>query len=396
MLATAGGSPRWLLGLLAPLGLPAAAGPLAGLMFYAGLWVGLLAYAAVLVRARALPHRVAVAAIGGVHLFFLLAPPLLSQDVFSYIGYARLAILHGVDPYVAGPLAAPGDPVLAFAGSKAAPSVYGPPFTLVTYSLALVGVPAALWALKAAAAVASLAGAALVWRTAERLGRDPVPAATLVGLNPALLVHVVGGAHNDVLVLLLTAGALFALVAGRSGLPAGFATAAAAVKASAAVAVPFLVLGSRWRGRALVAAAAVALAGGAAGLVGFGGHALGWLTVLGTNQAHASSMSLPSLTTGLLATVLRTARADLLPVVRIAYAAAFAVAFVWLVRCAWRGADPIAMAGWATLALLACSAWLVPWYVAWLLPLAALGASRRLATAAVLVTAWSLAVAIPF
>jgi hypothetical protein len=35
-------------------------------------------------------------------------------------------------------------------------------------------------------------------------------------------------------------------------------------------------------------------------------------------------------------------------------------------------------AGWAAAALLLSTSWLVPWYVAWLLPLAALASDRRL------------------
>ena len=34
---------------------------------------------------------------------FALAPPLLSQDVFSYIAYARLGALHGLNPYIQPP-----------------------------------------------------------------------------------------------------------------------------------------------------------------------------------------------------------------------------------------------------------------------------------------------------
>jgi len=396
VLATAGGSPAWLLGPFAPLGLAAARGPLAGPLFYAGLWIALLAYVAVLASAGRLPRRAAVAAIAALHLVFLLAPPLLSQDVFSYLAYARLGAVHAIDPYAAGPLAIRDDPVFGFAGSKAAASVYGPPFTLATYPLGLVSVPDGFWVLKATAALGSLAGVALVWLAAERRDSDPVPAAVLVGLNPALLVHVVGGAHNDALVMAPLAGSLLALAGGRSGWAAGLGTAGAAVKASVIAAMPFLVAGARRRGRAVLAAAAVALAAAALGVAGFGGHALGWLAALGENQAHASSLSLPSLTAGLLAAGLPGDRVDLLAPVRLAYAAAFVLVFASLLRRAWRGADPIAMAGWATLALLLCSAWLVPWYVAWLLPPAALAGSRRLAAATVALTAWTLAVAIPF
>ena len=53
------------------------------------------------------------------------------------------------------------------------------------------------------------------------------------------------------------------------------------------------------------------------------------------------------------------------------------VVVVFLLRAAWRRRDvPGGVdrpAGWATLGVLLTSAWLVPWYAIWLLPLAALG-----------------------
>ncbi len=52
----------------------------------------------------------------------------------------------------------------------------------------------------------------------------------------------------------------------------------------------------------------------------------------------------------------------------------------------YRQRDWMAGAGWSTLALLASLAWLVPWYVIWLLPLAALASSVRLRRVAVAVT----------
>ena len=71
--------------------------------------------------------------------------------------------------------------------------------------------------LKAVAALASLAIVALVWWCARRLGRDPRLPALLVGLNPLVLVHVVGGAHNDALTVLLWMGGVAALLAGARG-----------------------------------------------------------------------------------------------------------------------------------------------------------------------------------
>ena len=91
--------------------------------------------------------------------------------------------------------------------------MYGPLFTVVTFPLAKTSVPSAFWTLKAVAALASLGVVALVWRCARRLGRDPRLPALAVGLNPLVLVHVVGGAHNDALTVLLWMGGVAALIA---------------------------------------------------------------------------------------------------------------------------------------------------------------------------------------
>ena len=333
-----GGSPHWLLGPLRFAGLHAAGGRLGGPLFYVGLWLALLLYLVVLARFADVPPRVAVGAIVGLHALFLLAPPLLSQDVFSYIAYARLGVTHGLDPYTHSPLAIPHDAVFPFAGSRNAKSVYGPAFTLLTYPLAPLGVPAAFWILKTAAAAASLGVVALVWKSAERLGRDPLLPALFVGLNPAVLVHVVGGAHNEALVV---------------------------------------------------------LAIGLLALIGFGTHALDALGFLSSNQGRTSRWSLPYKTAQLLGAVLPGSRLDYRSAVRAVYAVAFAAFAAWALWRTWRGADPIRMAAWTTFAILLASAWLVPWYLLWLLPLAALAADRRLLACSVVLTAWTLVIAVP-
>ncbi len=180
------------------------------------MWVALLLYVVVLVRAGDIPKRAAIWTVAGLHVLFFLAPPLLSQDVFSYIAYARLGVEHGLSPYTHAPIDIPHDAVFGFAGSKGAVSVYGPAFTLLTYPLSSLGVAGAFWVLKAVAAAASLGIVALVWRTAERLGRDPVAPALFVGLSPLVLVHVVSAAHNEALVVLLTMAGVYAFVRGQS------------------------------------------------------------------------------------------------------------------------------------------------------------------------------------
>ena len=401
VLATAGGSPDWLLGPLRFAGLPFADGSLSGPLFYAGLWAALLLYGAVLLRAHQLSRRAAVGAIAGLHALFVLAPPLLSQDVFSYIAYARLGVEHDLGPYTHAPLDVPLDPIFPFAGSKDAVSVYGPVFTLLTYPLSPLGVPAAFWILKVVAALASLGVVALVWRACELLGRDPLLPALFVGLNPHVLVHVVAGAHNEALVMLVVMAGVVAFIAGRERAGVAVATAAASLKASAGLVVPFLVLGAGGGRRRTAAVpaflAAMVTAGSIAlvALIGFGADALDALGLLSSNQERTSRFSLPYKTAEALGAILPGDRLDYRGGVRAAYAVAFGCVAVLLMRRTWRGSNPVAMAAWTTFAVLLASAWLVPWYSLWLLPLAALVPDRRLWLATFALGAWMLAIAVP-
>jgi Glycosyltransferase family 87 len=385
VLATVGGSPNWLLGPLRFAGLSGADGPLAGPLFYAGLWLALLLYVAVLVRYREIPARSVLWIIAGLHLLFLLAPPLLSQDVFSYIAYARMGVEHSLNPYTHTPLDIPTDPVFPFAGSKDAVSVYGPVFTLLTYPLAPLGVAASFWVLKVVSAACSFGIVVLVWIAARRLGRDPVLPALIVGLNPLTLVHVVSAAHNEAIVMLIVVAALSV-----------WATAGVGIKASAGIVVPYFVAGSRehWR-RALLIAAGVVAAIALLGLAVFGTHALDALGFLNSNQERTSRWSFPYKTAQLFGAILPGDRLDYRTAVRVIYGVAFGVVALWLLLRTWRGMDPIRAAGWATFALLIASAWLVPWYALWLLPLVALTLDRRLLIATTALCAWMLAIAVP-
>jgi len=69
----------------------------------------------------------------------------------------------------------------------------------------------------------------------------------------------------------------------------------------------------------------------------------------------------------------------------------FAVVLALLLRRTWRGSDWVTNAGWATLALLLTLTFLMPWYVVWLLPLAALADTDRLRWATLAVTAFLVA-----
>ena len=402
VLATSGGSPGWLLGPLRPLGAGFADGGLSGPLFYAGLWIALGLYCGVLAGANRFGTRAVAGAIVFGHVVFALAPPILSQDAFSYIAYARLDVLHGLNPYTHSPSDMPGDAVFPFAGSKDFTSVYGPLFTVATFPLAKTGVPVAFWILKAVAALASLGVVALVWRCAHRLGRDPRLPALAVGLNPLVLTHVVGGAHNDALTVLLWMGGVATLVAARPPREpaAGALTAASgAVKASAGIVAPFMLIGARRR-LALIAGAGVAVLGVVIlAVIAFGDGALESLGVLSDNQDRTSHWSIPQRAADGLAALTGGSASSIVDYTRAAFGALFVLALGLLLRTAWRRRNDIAgwiaPAGWATVALLVASAWLVPWYAIWLMPLAALGGDRRLLVASIAFCAYMMVIAMP-
>src|SRR5262249_19778731 len=156
-----GGYPGWLHEPLSSLHLGIE--PRAIVFAFGAMWVF---YAGALLLARAIPARWTIAAIVSLHILFLLGPPLLSTDVFNYLEYGRLGVLHGLNPYLHGPSAVPGDAAFPFIGWRSATSVYGPAFTLGTYATAPLGVGGALWVMKAIAAGSSLACVWLVWRCA--------------------------------------------------------------------------------------------------------------------------------------------------------------------------------------------------------------------------------------
>jgi len=64
--------------------------------------------------------------------------------------------------------------------------------------------------------------------------------------------------------------------------------------------------------------------------------------------------------------------------VRNAALAAYAAGVVWLLGWTRRSGDWVRATGWAAFGLLVASSWLMPWYVIWALPLAAVTRDRLL------------------
>jgi hypothetical protein len=351
-------------------------------------------YALVLIGARRMPLRAIAAAIVAAHLLLLLGPPLLSQDVFGYVSYARLGALHGLDPYEHVPVEAPFDPTFAYIGWPFQHSPYGPLFTLASYAIVPLGFAADLWSFKLLAVLCSLGAAALVARAAAREGRSPQFAAAFLGLNPVVLVFAVGGAHNDMITLLLLAWALVLTAGAAPRFRAAAWPLAAAVgcKISAGLLLPFLVLAPRaWLERLRVLASAV---GGLAvvlaiGALGFGVSLAGFVVPIAEEQQQIAIHSVPA----------ETARMVGLAGTpgwwRYLFLAGFACVVILALWRTAKGADWRVTAGWSTLSLVVCTAWLLPWYAVWALPLAAVSPDRRLRSAVLLFCAYAVAIRLP-
>jgi hypothetical protein len=350
----------------------------------------LVAYAAVVALAVALPARAIRWAIVVLVAAFAAAPVLLSQDIFSYISYARLEAVHDLNPYGHSPGEVPGDPTLEFLrDNRSLVSVYGPLFTIISLPLAGVSVGAAVYSVKIVAALSVLASVWIVARLAAARGQDPRPAAALVGLNPLVLVHVVGGGHNDALMAALMTAGIAAAWLGLGRMGGATLITAAAVKSSALLALPFALLGAARDQLPRVAAGVVGAAGILAGvaLAAFGSGALESVEVLSGNQALNSGASLPVYLSDQLALELDTVKAVCLGL----YAVSLAGLLAWVAL----GADWIRATGWAFAGLLLATSYLTPWYAIWLLPPAALARDRALVVVSLLISAFLLRERVP-
>jgi glycosyl transferase family 87 len=375
------------------------------------MWAGFIAHIGVLETAPRLGRRLVWELILVLVAVFAVGPVLLSHDVYSYVDYARLGVRHGLDPYVHPPSAASADPAYPHVTWTEATSAYGPLFTLATYPLAWLPVAGAVAAFKFTAALSVIGIAVLVARTAAWRGADPLRAAAFVALNPLVLVHVVGGAHNDAITMLLAMVSVAALLSARELSSGAALTAAIATKLSAAYLAPFALLGSSapppptgrkptyvsgnrpvgggwWPvARFLAGAVGAAVVVGAVAWLAFGWDWLHGFGLAGENQSRTSHLSIPI-------TVARLTGLD--PGAARALAAAlFAALVVYLLAWTWRGGDWVQAAAWAGFALLLATSWLLPWYLIWALPLVAISRDRPLQLATLALTAYQLGARIP-
>lgn len=232
---------------------------------------------------RALVALLAVAAAGRIALLAL--PPLLSEDLWRYLWDGAVQ-WRGLDPYRFAPAdpaldALATDPALADIrgriGHGHIPTIY-PPAAQALFAAATAFGPSQL-ALRAVLALLDVAVVAGIWRWAEARGRRPQVAA-LYGLAPLPMLETAVGGHVDVLGVagVVLAGALLAGSGSGRAIGAGFGLAVAIWTKLA----PVLALPTLLRTRPRAAAATV----GAAALLLLpyltsGGHLLAGLRAYG-------------------------------------------------------------------------------------------------------------------
>lgn len=373
--------PRWLAGPFAGLG------PRLDQTQFEVVVVAMCAcYFVALGAANSVSKRTAIVVIAALHAILFLGPPLLSPDVATYLAYARLG-MHGLDPYTHAPSALPvGDALRPWLFYRTGPTNYGPPFTLLTYPLAHLSLPAALWLLKFIAAAASLCVVALTALCARLRGVSPVAAALLVGLNPVLLLFAVGGDHNDLLMMAVLMAGVWLTLKARPNAGAVGGVLAAGLKISAAPAAVFMILGSPRRRQAVMVAALTVLVLAVIAVAGFGhvGVLLEYAKqVYRGEHAFARRYSAPALAGQLLGL---GGVHGVTAGVRLVAGMVFVVVILVLLLRLYRGADWVSCAAWAQLAALVTTTWLWSWYIVWLLPLAALARRRLLPLAALALT----------
>jgi hypothetical protein len=410
-------------------------------------------YASYLVGLRyvpRLPARWVIAAVVAVHAIVFLAPPLALTDVFNYVNYGRMEIVHHLNPYTTTPVLEPhNDPSFALSNWHELLSPYGPLFTLMTFAVVPLGVAASFWTLKGVLMLASLGTVALVWHSARLIGRDPLTAIVLVGLNPIVLVWGLGGDHNDFLMMFLVVLGFYLLLLARSQPgalaqdgrewrehlatalhpPSASMTSPVSMTSPASMTSPVsttspasttpagrLVSYRAGAGVAFVAAVAIKASAGILLPVVLASLArtkrdllqvmLGMVVgaaVLGACSALAFGPHFPDLATqGRLVTM--TSLPNLLgmalgqggetTVLRLVLSGVLVACVVACSVLAWRRRESLTAAGWASVALLVTLSWVLPWYVLWVLPLVALSTSRRLRTTALLlgvylIVAWA-------
>jgi hypothetical protein len=179
-----------------------------GIILLCRVWWGVMRQ---LRRHRGFPVKKVVAMAAIWVLPLLIAPPLFSRDVYSYAGQGEL-VSHNISPYKYGPGVLGSTPFSSLPDEvwNNTASPYGPVFLGIDGGLDdlsghTILADIVLLRLLELAGVALMAAATPT--LARGLGRDPAEAVLLGAGSPLVMLTLIGGAHNDALMVgLLMAG----------------------------------------------------------------------------------------------------------------------------------------------------------------------------------------------
>ncbi|GEB61411.1 polyprenol phosphomannose-dependent alpha 1,6 mannosyltransferase MptB [Streptomyces gardneri] len=310
----------------------------------------------------------------------LLAPPLYSADVYSYIAQGGM-VLEGHDVYGGGPsVLGPGELGADAAASVGGnwtdtPAPYGPVFLLLAEAVVGPTGGAIVPAVLGMRLIALGALALIVWAVRGLAGgaADRDGAVWLAALNPLLLIHVVGGMHNDGLMIGLMLGGVLLAARGRWVLGCVLVGLAMMVKSPAAVALLFIgvMIARRDGGGVRGVAKGLVLPGLVAGGVAVAatlaaGTGFGWLRTQSVAGAIHTALSVTSDLGLALGTLLAD---DPDPVKGVVQKLGLLVAVGLILALAWRAwkgrIDPVLGLGLSLVALVALSPMVQPWYLLW-------------------------------
>ncbi|MGB3696296.1 MAG: polyprenol phosphomannose-dependent alpha 1,6 mannosyltransferase MptB [Gordonia sp. (in: high G+C Gram-positive bacteria)] len=365
----------------------------------------------------------------------VVAPPLLSKDVYSYLAQSAIAY-QGMDPYKYSPMRGLGvDHALTLSVPnlwKDTPAPYGPLFLWIGERITAVTGENITLAVLLHRLVAIGGVLMIVWalpRLARRCGVSTVAALWLGALNPLVVLHLVGGIHNEALMIGMMLVGLewcFRAVYGdarlrdphrplpsRAGwiLLAGISMIAASsmIKVTSMLALGFVgvILARRWGatlpalrhapirqwwGRSKKSVAALAAAAGLSGavtavVVGVicvgTGLGFGWTQTLSTGGIVRSWMSMPTLLSVVSGRVglwlgLGEQTQAILDIARpIGQLVAAVLVVRWLLACLAGRIHPLGGLGIAMASVVIFFPFVQAWYLLWaVIPLAAWATTR--------------------
>ena len=200
------------------------------LLFGVFVMVFLVYLGALYALPRRITHRFLLISTLLLGILFLLIPVVTSQDVFLYIGYARMAVLYHLNPFTVAPSAIQSDPVYSSIFWAHQPSLYGsvwigPIAALQWFALkfGLKSLGPVVLLLRLFGLAIHLGSTQLIWVLSGKLQGQNGPLSLLrrkqvtlaFAWNPLLLVEACVNVHADILMLFLLLLALWVLIYGQ-------------------------------------------------------------------------------------------------------------------------------------------------------------------------------------